>query len=467
MKFDCKIVRVLLTFLIMTANCNDFTVFAVEDTEDSIEIADTSDVSVQVYELPSEPEQELVIAESKGYMPEEARMSILQAKMQSELGGNCLDFPTFFAVPGIYTHREIRTWGTGPVGLSWADRNSLKTWYRAGWDGCGNWPLGDDAPLSIDGLGITLYKNSIVSWDTDWYQRAEFSSAFADLHSARWTHGINSWEATWDWKSNPSASSQKYILGWSRSEDANKDVADSCQNSVWWGSFPSGEYTWHSAAVTCDRGGAVNTERLDGEGRRIPYLLWGKVKPEDFNFKIDSIAPTNVKVSLQGARLYCTAADLHSGVYGWRVYWSSTGETKWFNNRGSGSYIDIPSGCQEAIVTAYDKAGNLSNPVKVVLDAQPPKLSVKWSKLPIRKDTLILTGTDDIGVTGYAVSDTKLSSPITQASWQTSGTFTDRVKENKPYYCYVRDASGKWAEVVADVKSLDLYAPEISKVVLE
>lgn len=116
---------------------------------------------------------------------------------------------------------------------------------------------------------------------------------------------------------------------------------------------------------------------------------------------------------------------------------------------------------------AVDNVGRTVEKSVVInnIDGIPPTVTVKWSKKPLRQDTLIVSATDNCGViSGYMVTETNTKPSASASGWQTSGTFTNRASSNKPYYCWAKDPAGNVGAVTADVKSLDRYPPKITSI---
>lgn len=119
---------------------------------------------------------------------------------------------------------------------------------------------------------------------------------------------------------------------------------------------------------------------------------------------------------------------------------------------------------------AVDNVGRTVEKSVVInnIDGVPPTVKVTWSKKPLRQDTLIVSATDNCGViSGYMITETNVKPKATDPGWQASGTFTNRATENKPYYCWAKDPAGNVGSAIADVKSLDLYKPQIDNVQVE
>lgn len=116
---------------------------------------------------------------------------------------------------------------------------------------------------------------------------------------------------------------------------------------------------------------------------------------------------------------------------------------------------------------AVDNVGRTVEKSVVInnIDGIPPVVTVTWSKKPLRQDTLIVSATDNCGViSGYMITDSNVKPKATDPGWQASGTFTNRATENKPYYCWAKDPAGNVGSAIADVKSLDLYKPQIDSI---
>lgn len=145
-----------------------------------------------------------------------------------------------------------------------------------------------------------------------------------------------------------------------------------------------------------------------------------------------------------------------AGDGSWQTLWSTSGSVTVTRN---GTYY----------FRAIDNVGRVSNTASVVVnivDDIPPTVSVTWDKSPVKTTDLVITASDvGGGLTGWAITD----SPAMPSSWTSLNNLTNfstryNISENKKYYIHVRDVSNNHAVALADVKSLDRYAPVITQI---
>ncbi len=101
------------------------------------------------------------------------------------------------------------------------------------------------------------------------------------------------------------------------------------------------------------------------------------------------------------------------------------------------------------------------------IDGLPPTVSVTWTKRPLKTDTFTINATDNSGrIDGYMITETPEKPSVSDSRWQSSNVFTDLARENKQYYAWAKDPSGNIGQAIADVKSLDLFIPVFSGVIV-
>lgn len=109
---------------------------------------------------------------------------------------------------------------------------------------------------------------------------------------------------------------------------------------------------------------------------------------------------------------------------------------------------------------AKDAAGNISEPFPFTIggDLEAPVIT----KVDVTGTKAVVSATDNIGVTRYAVSTENSSGSV---SWQSSNVF-DNLEEGTSYYAFAKDAAGNVSsgkQFATEVKA-DTEAPTISKV---
>lgn len=153
-----------------------------------------------------------------------------------------------------------------------------------------------------------------------------------------------------------------------------------------------------------------------------------------------------------------------------RIEWQRAGDSTWQTiYGGAGSATITRNGTY--YFRAIDNVGWVSSTASVVVnnvDEIPPTVSVDWNKSPVKETDLKITAADvGGGLTGWAVTDS-LAVP-SDGQWQPLSNLANfktdyHITENKPYYIHVKDVANNHAVVLADVKSLDRYAPVIFQI---
>lgn len=99
------------------------------------------------------------------------------------------------------------------------------------------------------------------------------------------------------------------------------------------------------------------------------------------------------------------------------------------------------------------------------MDAMDPfEIRATWSQQPVEKDTLIVESDSSNFITGYAVTLTPEAPDPKSDVWQDSPIFKDVITDNTVYYVWARNISDQICSTTADVKTLDIYAPQITDV---
>lgn len=151
--------------------------------------------------------------------------------------------------------------------------------------------------------------------------------------------------------------------------------------------------------------------------------------------------------------------------------WSKENHGEWNDyspfNEAVTSYI-IEYGDEDSKLQENGEVALEVTNIGILNDNLAPEVTVDWSRKPMTSDTLIVTATDDSGViAGYCITETPTPPALDDPAWRSSGTFTRLAVSNRVYYCWAKDEAGNVGGCTADVKTLDLYAPIITDIILK
>lgn len=165
------------------------------------------------------------------------------------------------------------------------------------------------------------------------------------------------------------------------------------------------------------------------------------------------------------ASVTCIASDA-SGIAGYKITQSDVPPTSWDLPPAPTSYSVGTWGTYTLYAWAKDFAGNVSSPATATVtftqaaDTAPPTVTAFTIGTPSELSvTTNITATDNVGVTGYAVTE---STAQPSSGWQTTGTFvyTSGSAGTKTLYPWARDAAGNISPLSGITRSATFSATD-------
>lgn len=356
----------------------------------------------------------------------------------------------------------------------WGSQNLSRTYPMAYWGGWGN--MGDGSYLR-DTDGANPNAPTLSGTSNGWVKNAPTIYASATDSGSNdgflWWNANTNMQASGDWGAIKGSTVAFYNSGVDginkyKRPDAGINHYEYRFESGTWSGMPQGTNYVRVATPGTNKlyfRAVDNTKRASAE-------VATTVKLDDKAPVITATPSTNAWVAQLTINVSTTDKNSNGteGSQTNRIEWQRAGDSTWQSIRGgAGSATITRNGTY--YFRAIDNVGWASNTVSVVVnnvDEIPPTVSVDWDKSPVKETDLKITAADvGGGLTGWAVTDS-LAVP-SAGQWQPLSNLANfktnyHITENKPYYIHVKDVANNHAVALADVKSLDRYAPVIFQI---